>query len=623
MTAGFPRRWALAAALTATVLMSSLALLASTATAGAPRHGSRSAAISSATIPRALSVAAMLRTQADHRLVAQARALKQCARAHPRRPRLCAAGRSAVQRAGQRLRMADRHLSRVASGTSRPRRASASIRQATRQAPRLTVAGYRLAWTQVARVRSYLLVLRVPGQAPRYSVVRGTAVTPPPVPGTSVTYSVRTAVYWSAWSDPQTIAYPAPAPNPSQPSAESQAAPVMTLAGKTLSWNALPNVNTYVLASRVEGQPERFTVVAGTSITPTPVPGASVHYSVRTAVYGSAWSHEVVISYPAASAPQGPPASPKESPAPGLSGFQPGIDAGWNMTLDVSGATTLGARVVRIEFPIGATAAQIQPVIAGYAAKGIRVAPLATFYGTMPTPAEAQSLANWAKSFGPGGSFWSNRSDGQLAIRTIEFGNETSGGYQYHDNAGDPSYQARAQTYALRIKEAAEAISSAGVNVGLLAVAEDWTGDWMNGMFAAVPKLGSYLAGWVSHPYGSGWRGKIEGIISQAATHGAPATLPIDVTEWGISTDNGSCLSENYHLNPCMTYQEAGETLRRNVGEIRQLLGSRAGLFMLYQVRDQQLPNATHNREDYFGLLQHELQPKGAYTVAAQELLAS
>ena len=278
---------------------------------------------------------------------------------------------------------------------------------------------------------------------------------------------------------------------------------------------------------------------------------------------------------------------------------------------------------MRVEFEIGMPTSEMEGVIAGYAAKGIRVAPLAGFAGTLPSTAQARNLANWAKTFGPGGTFWANRGDGQLAIQTIEFGNETSQGYQYGNNAGEPAYQARAETYAVRVKEASEAIAASGENVGVLASDEDWTGDWMNGMFAAVPNLGSYIAGWVTHPYGTGWRSKLETVIKQAAAHGAPSTLPIDITEWGISTDNGRCLSENYGLNPCMSYQEAAETLRKNVAEIRQYLGSRQGLFLIYQVRDQSEPGTSTNREAYFGLLQHELKPKGAFTTAAQELLAS
>ncbi len=180
--------------------------------------------------------------------------------------------------------------------------------------------------------------------------------------------------------------------------------------------------------------------------------------------------------------------------------------------------------------------------------------------GALPTAAEAQNLASWAKAYGPGGTFWAKRSDGNLAFQTIEFGNETSYGYQYGDNAGTPSYQARAQTYAVRLKEAAEAIGASGVKVGVLAVADDPSGNWMNGMFQAVPNLGNYVSGWVTHPYGTSGKGKILGVLTQTAAHGAPSNIPIDITEWGLSTDNGVCVYENYGLNPCMTYAEAGRT---------------------------------------------------------------
>ena len=98
--------------------------------------------------------------------------------------------------------------------------------------------------------------------------------------------------------------------------------------------------------------------------------------------------------------------------------------------------------------------------------------------------------------------------------------------------------------------------------------------------------------------------------------------MPIDITEWGLSTDNGVCVYENYGLNPCMSYAEAGEQIKKSVAEIKAQIGSRLQLFLLYQVRDQQSAGASNDREAYFGLLQHEDQPKGAFTTAAQELLA-
>jgi hypothetical protein len=649
-----PRAWV------RTVTVSTAAGCLLLATGGASAQAG--ASVEGPAMPRALYAAVVSSTRADHALVADARALGSCLSRHRRLAGRCRARRRGVQRAGSSLTAAERRLARLASAVP----AGAEARSAsTLQAPVLSVSRRRLTWTRVGRVGSYVLISETAGRANHYSVIRGTAVTPPAVTGATVEYAVRTAVAYSTWSNWERISYtsaadtPGPSRKASPPSPttplpseeiDPQAAPALSVSGQTLTWSAIAGVKTYVLASKAPGQHEKFSVVNGTSTTPAAVPGATVRYSVRTAVDGSEWSPEVTISYGGApreespaskeekaeEKPTGKEEGKQEGPAPKEEGsppkeeapfddsrFEPGINDGWNLTLDVGGAAELGAKVVRVGFDINTPPALLEPVIAGYAAKGVRVAPLAEFYGTMPTPAEARGLASWATTFGPGGSFWAHRDDGQLAIQTIEFGNETSAGYQYgDDNAGEPGYMERARNYAIREKEAAEAIAASGEKVGLLSQGEEWTGYWMKGMFSAVPNLYDYIAGWVVHLYGPEWRSNVEDMIKQAAEHGAPATLPIDVTEWGISTDNTDCVTENYGWSPCMTYQEAAETLRRNTREIRQMLGSRLGQFMLYQVRDQEEPGESHNPFAYFGLLQHELAPKGAYTTAAEEFLA-
>jgi hypothetical protein len=318
--------------------------------------------------------------------------------------------------------------------------------------------------------------------------------------------------------------------------------------------------------------------------------------------------------------PIGEPTLTPPAPAPAAA-LQTGVDSGTNMSLDLQGSEALGAKLVRVEFPIATTTtSQMESVIGGYAAHGIRVLPLATFRGTLPTPAQAQSLAAWARIYGPGGTFWATHAGGQDAVQAIEFGNETSYGYQYGDAAGDASYRERAESYARRLEEAAEAISATGVHVGLLAQADDWTGDWVNGMFAAVPTLSRYVAGWTIHPYHH-WRSRLEGLLEQTAAHG-DTTIPIDITEWGLPADNGRCLEADEEYNRCMPYSEAASILRTTFGEMRQLLEARLGMFILYQVRDQGLTAAGTESEQYYGALQHELQPKGEYTTATQEVLA-
>jgi hypothetical protein len=328
-------------------------------------------------------------------------------------------------------------------------------------------------------------------------------------------------------------------------------------------------------------------------------------------------------------APASPPAEEPgsalgEEPASTPSAIQTGINSGHEPG-DFAAAATLGAKLVRVGFPIEDTAAQLRPAIEKYAAEGVRVLPLAEFTGRMPSPTEAQDLASWADAYGPGGTFWAGRSNGNLAIRSIEFGNETDYSGQYHDEPGDASYRLRAETYAVRVKEAAQAIESGGSTVGLLVQADDTSGDWINSMYAAVPELTKYVAGWTMHSYGGREYNeyRFRTLIKQAAEHGA-SSVPIDVTEWGVTTDNGRCLEYNDGLNPCMTYQEAAQEVRNSFAWMKEMLGSKLVMFIFYQTGDQAPSGVTTNWQGYFGALQYERKAsKGPFTEAVEAVLHS
>lgn len=287
---------------------------------------------------------------------------------------------------------------------------------------------------------------------------------------------------------------------------------------------------------------------------------------------------------------------------------------------------SLGAHTVRMEFAIGDPASQLEPTIEAYARVGIRVMPLAGFAGTLPSEAQAKNLATWAAAFGPGGSFWQGKAlPESAAVTTIEFGNETSYSYQYSDNS--PSgYATRAQTYALRFRTAYEAIHGVNSSVGLLAQADDGgsgSPEWVNNMFKAVPNLASMVAGWTVHPYGPEWQAKMDELVSSTTANGAPNTIPIDVTEWGLASDNGRCLNDNYGWNPCMTYTEAGNTLSATMQAMRNRYGSRLREFYVYQAQDLAESGTTNEREEYFGVLQKSGASKGAYTTTVESLLTA
>jgi hypothetical protein len=303
-----------------------------------------------------------------------------------------------------------------------------------------------------------------------------------------------------------------------------------------------------------------------------------------------------------------------------------GIVSGSDVMGEVQAAGRLGAKVVRVEFGIAQPASVLRPVVSAYAANGVRVLPLAGFHASMPTVDEARNLANWAREFGPGGTFWSGRSDGALAVREIEFGNETSYGYQYGDNWNVASYSARARTYALRLKDAQIAIAAANPKVGLLGQIDDAnTGsqNWIDGVFAAVPDIGTRVTGWSIHPYGprSTWEPRMDRTLAWAAARGAPASIPLWITEWGLSTDNGRCLSDNYGWDKCMTYATAATALTTTMRDMRSKYGSRLRAAFLYSGRDLRTSGASTEREHYFGALHSDMSDKGAYSAAVRTLL--
>jgi len=308
--------------------------------------------------------------------------------------------------------------------------------------------------------------------------------------------------------------------------------------------------------------------------------------------------------------------------------FSPGLVASGDHALSATAAGSLGANLVRVEFDIGAPVSSMRGSIDAIADHGARPLLLAGFEGRIPTVAEAQNLGRWAAEFGPGGSFWSGRPDGHLAVQQIEFGNETSYGYQYGDSWADQSYANRAEAYATRLAQARWAIGATGRDVGLLAQADDGgsgSSTWVDHMFRAVPNLEQLVDGWTIHPYGprSRWEPKVDRLIASTAANGAPASVPIDVTEYGISSANGAPLTDNYGWPTNLTYAQAAAALDATIVEMRldPTLGPRLGDFMIYAAHDLRPPGTTTEREQAFGVLQSNLSPKGAYSTEVREQL--
>ena len=416
-------------------------------------------------------------------------------------------------------------------------------------------------------------------------------------------------------------------------------APTLTLKGSTLSWTAVQGASSYQLQTIVGGEKD-FVYVTGRSYTiPGPVTVTS-KYRVREYTPGAGpWSNRITIRVAAgkeqaedekkskkeekaereeeeeeAEAEAGEEeeeeeAAPVEEAAPenGPIRFSPGINGGADATYDYSGVASLGAKLVRLDVGYQrVNESGVAQEVAQYVSKGITPLILYDFHGTMPTATQVQGIAALARI--PG-------------VKTVEFGNETSYGYQYGDGFASASYKERARTYAHRFVEASKAL--APYHIGLLAQASDGGSGspvWVDEMFAAEPQLLKYVNGWTVHPYGPNGSAEMSRMIADLAKHG-DASLPIDITEWGIASDNGHALSDNYGFPTNLTYAKAGSLLSEWVAKYRAQCGGRLRDFILYQVRDQQKPGASKSREAYFGALEHEDQRKGGYTEAVEALM--
>ncbi len=306
-------------------------------------------------------------------------------------------------------------------------------------------------------------------------------------------------------------------------------------------------------------------------------------------------------------------------------GYPVGVNCGANRWASLRRCKTLGTKLARVDFGIGSSAAHLGPFIKSFANKGIKVQLLAGFYGRLPTVQEAQNLRTWALRYGPGGSFWQGRSDGHLAVTRIEFGNETSYPYQFGETGSWwtlSSYTTRARNYALRAKDAALALQ--GTGVGLLVQAEDAgsaTSTWIDNMVAAVPDLASYTAGWTIHPYGPDGFARIDRMLSYLAAKGMSSAIPFYITEWGLASDNGRTLSNNYGYATNMTYADAAATIRDVFARWRSSYGSRLAQAIIYQHADQRAPGRSSNREHYFGALTSTGIEKGEFTAAVRRLV--
>ena len=541
------------------------------ATAAPAKHArSTHGALTSAArmLPPALKQTSRRSRTADRVLVARAKGVKRCLRANSRHPNRCKGARRALQRAGVRLARIESHLAQLARAGGRnangpaataSRSGSRNGSRNARQAPVLTVTGQKLSWNRVANMNTYVLVIMAPNRAAQYSVVSGIALTPPPVPGATVKYSVRTSAEGSAWAIEKSISYPAakaPAPKapevktPETPKTEekaktpeekaetpvttkkpeevtapekvdTQAAPELKVSGQKLVWNPLAGVSTYMLVTKVPGKTEAFSEVSGVSVTPPAVPGTTVKYSVRTAVEGSAWSPEVSITYAAAVTPPPTPTPPvTTTPSGVIIGVNDG--SGWGPE-DAHKFIALGITSERT----GSASQDAYSAEQGFQNDTVIVGDT-----NDSSPLSSVNTASWTSS-----ALEEVKAAVSHGDTLLEVGNEM---YLKANGNGNGEEVKYGEMYV----SLANAVKSAGIKATLMF--NSFGAGWISGAIKAQPSLKTLIDAFSNHPYGlanensSGkWGpGAMEAMHAEAVSLGVVNTN-FYITEFGVEDGIG------------------------------------------------------------------------------------
>lgn len=458
---------------------------------------------------------------------------------------------------------------------------------ASTPAPVMSVSGQTISWSLVRGITRYVFVRKVPGTADAYSTITCStnpcSTTPAPAPGFTVNYGLRADVNNSQWAREVQITYPL-----GWTDADRRVAPTLTVNGdNTISWNRVADIDSYVFVTKVPGQADRYEFVPCCSIDPPDWPGQTVNYGARTDFPSSSWATEVQITYAG-----GPP-------PPG--GFDLGITGApdW-LSMQTLALRATDADSVRLdEARMGTTTAK-DAAVANVRAEGARPEILYSTRSESPSTIRADALR-----YGPNAT-------STLPMLYVELGNEDS--YSYKNASASV-----AQQYGNQVEAVANALVGTGVKIipQMDDALIDSTTHWVQNVYSTFPNMDAHpnVGGWVIHPYGPGYMTRINRLVSQAVAQGAPSDFPVMVTEYGLSSDNGRCLSDNYGWNRCMSYAEAASTITSVANDIKAN-APEVKLFTIYHMIDGTTSGASTDREMYFGALLRDGTPKPSYANA-------
>lgn len=321
--------------------------------------------------------------------------------------------------------------------------------------------------------------------------------------------------------------------------------------------------------------------------------------------------------------------------------FSPGIVSGADWTTvngSADAGVSLGADLMRVEFDVarnpgaaGTDRTFMDGVFTFFANRGIKILMLAGWQGVsghIPSTGEAQNMGDWAQRYGPGGDFWTGYGGTDRPVTHIEWGNETNYNYQNSSApSGTAGYTATANAYGSRFQTAYNDIAATGKAVGLLCQGtptDSGSQSWIDGIFQAVPGIIPLVSGWTVHPYGNDWSSRMSNWVVTMANKGIPTSMPIDITEVGIATNNLRVAMDdsNYGWGN-LTWAQAGTELTNMRNGMRNSAwGPRIRHFMLYQAKERSDASNPGDKEFYFGGLNDDLSEKGTFSTAFRTTMA-
>lgn len=370
---------------------------------------------------------------------------------------------------------------------------------------------------------------------------------------------------------------PDPVPDPGLPAVFP-----FSVVGEKLQWPTVAGAEGYRVYDE-KADKHLDISVGSTSWTAIPrYPGETVKYGWAPVIAGVAhWQPRQPMTFAGTPTPDPVPA-PVPGPPPPSGGFILGTVLNSDQDKALANSKAVGANFVRMEFSNDDSASSVKAMVDKARSAGMKV--------IVQSADPWNNLSNvvaWGKLLGN-------------SIIGIEFGNEDS--FEYKG-----ATTAKGEQYGRNYKTVHDALGGA---TSLLAQGDDPHGvNWTN----AVKVNAGTVDGWVTHPYGPQSRADstLDHIMDQT-------TGPVWITEWGLATDNGAMLSNNYDWPRNQTYQQAADALENSLSRMVEKYPRLRGM-AYFQAHDQ-TPPGDGEREHYFGLRKNDSIDKGPLTAKYRQL---